>query len=1290
MLLCAAVMTLSTVNAKVVMTESFDRETGRLSLGANTSMGTNTTDWWSYSGTSNYIQVEEGTLSYPGYKTTGEGNKAKMVSGTAADDFRKFAAPVTNGKVYVAAIINVEELRQGTTGDYFLSLGNGGIGGTDVFARLSTKSVSDGNAYYGFRLGLNKVNESTTFMRYTNEVYSPNTNYLVVVEYEFVEGEKNDEVRLYVNPTKANTTPTLVCVQDTTNAAGTSHYGGSSKDDASQIAAVYLRQGSNTPRQMYVDEIKVATSWTELFEAGGEDPTPVINAASSVAFDKVTINEAAEKTITVKGSYLKGAINVSSSSAVLVPAVSTISKDAAEASSGYALKLTLTATEAGEGSASITLSSTGAADQTVGVSWTAAAPNAKVANIAALKQQTAWADPVDLESQPTVIRVTEDGAAVQDASGAMFIVDGMGDYLNLKAGDKIALGGLQMIESEYYVETYPTAYAGSISVLSSGNAMEPLEVTLAELEKYGPAYVKASNVTFPEDAEKFAAGNIAISQSGTSVNMYIPAGTDIIGEDVPVSADVKGCVTVWYGLKLQISASADVFNRVEKGGESGGDNLILNHSFEEYSCNYMGCQFDEWNMALGSGSSNSADKLDGEASLMLNPTSIATVLDQGVALPDADYATGAKFTLTLNYKVQTMPEGANLALDCYWEAAAGGNSETIAAHESDILKVNLESGSGWQQKVLVTTKPAKSAYFRVRVSVPKNAKVLFDDFSLYYTPSTDPYIEVSPSKLNAVETTIGNTATFQTVHIRQGNLSGKTTFYVGGANANQFSLSANELAADQSDLDLIITYAPTSAGTHSASLIFDNAQHTTILPDMISLSGTCTDPSAKPQITVTPSTVEAFEALEGTQQKKTVTLSSINCTDFVYARVDHISPEEHGAFTIDASSFSKNYTTTVTITFSPVKAGSYQSTLTFYTEGAENVTVTLNGTCTAKTPETIDWQVDFVWNASSPLALLDERFDTIKHNQTLVLEGWQNVAAVDARPWWGFDEAKTTPARGEEKYAKATAYQYAKDSTAQWDMWLVTPALDYKNAASKTFAFSVMAEYLPQEGSTTQFGIYYIDATGDEVYAQNLSGSFEIPSTSDDNLAWRTFFLDLEPYAETMADVFHMAFRYTGPNGADGVVTYYIDDVSWGRTDLPTLIVDPALLIDSTAVINQKKSIGTLTISSRNLTEGITLSLEGANYNRFSLSASSLPAEGGNVDVLFEGKEVGVHEAKIRVSSKGATDKIIPLAVLCKDKETGVEEVQRDKVQSTKVLRDGKLYILHNGKAFNLLGIRVE
>ena len=716
-------------------------------------------------------------------------------------------------------------------------------------------------------------------------------------------------------------------------------------------------------------------------------------------------------------------------------------------------------------------------------------------------------------------------------------------------------------------------------------------------------------------------------------------------------------------------------------------NLLPNGSFEAYSCNLMGCQFNDWNMALGSGSA-STDRIDGEVALMVNPTSVATVLDQGVALTDANYAVGAKFAITINYKVKSMPEGSNLALDCYWEAAAGGSSESIEAHESDILRVPLNNESDWMPLTVFTTKPAKSAYLRVRVKVPKNAKVLFDNFKVVKQESTDPFIEVTPSKLNSVSVNLGQTVDFQTVHIKQGNLTGPTTFRIGGEQAGQFSLSATELPADQTDLDLIITYAPTSAGTHTANLIFDNAQHTTILPDMIPLSGTCSDPSAKPEITVTPTSLPEFSVVVGQSQTQTLSVSSVNCTDYVYMRVDHISPEEHGAFTIDGSMMGKNTTGTVTVRFAPLSAGTYQSTLTVYSENADPVVVTLNGKAEAKSEDNIDWQTNFNWDQTTPLTYMYEKFDQVDHNQTIVLNGWQNVANVDQRPWWGFDESKTSPARGTETYAKATAYQYAKPTTGTWETWLVTPALDYKNAASKTFAFSVMGEYLPDEESATLFEIYYVDPSQpEELRFQNLTESFTIPKTADENLHWNTFFLDLAPYAETMADVFHMAFRYTGPNGNEGVVTYYIDDVSWGRTDLPEIIVSPASIIDDAAVLNTKKTIGTISVSSRNLTNPITLSLAGANYNRFELSATSLPIEGGEVAVSFEGQEEGVHEAYVCISSKGAPDKYVPMAVLCKAAQ-GIGEVTGNGLQVTgqKILRDGQLFILRGEKTYNAQG----
>ena len=37
------------------------------------------------------------------------------------------------------------------------------------------------------------------------------------------------------------------------------------------------------------------------------------------------------------------------------------------------------------------------------------------------------------------------------------------------------------------------------------------------------------------------------------------------------------------------------------------ENLLSNGSFEEYSCNMMGCQFDDWTLPLGGASANTSE-----------------------------------------------------------------------------------------------------------------------------------------------------------------------------------------------------------------------------------------------------------------------------------------------------------------------------------------------------------------------------------------------------------------------------------------------------------------------------------------------------------------------------------------------------------------------------------------------------------------------------------------------------------------------------------------------------------
>ncbi len=691
----------------------------------------------------------------------------------------------------------------------------------------------------------------------------------------------------------------------------------------------------------------------------------------------------------------------------------------------------------------------------------------------------------------------------------------------------------------------PTPAIIAENILSFGNVTigEPAEENIT---------VKGENLT----------GEITVASDNSAL---VPAVTSIAKTDAETGYTLKLTLTApkegagSANITLSSAGAANVIVvagwNATKPVPPAGTELLQNGSFEDYSCNAMfGCSFEGWNFPLGTASIEENDKLDGDVALKINATQTVN-LDQGVTLVDAEYAAGSLFEIKLHYKVLSLPAEGALALDCYWEPVGSGDAEAMKQHDADKLQRNVAAAvsTEWEELDVITSKPTNSSFFRVRFKVPKNAQVLFDDFSLVRIEDTEPYILVTPNKLSPVETTIGNTVVFQTLHVEQGNLDGATTFELSYTDADQFMLSQAELAADQSKCNLVVTYAPTKAGIHTAYLNIDNTLHPT-LHQSIKLQGSCTDPSAQPVITVTPSIVPAFSAVAGQQQQQVIKVKSENCNDFIYLRVEHVTG---AAFVIDGTMLSKNTESEVTVTFKPQEEGDFLSTLVIYSQSSEfnNVEVELSGTGLPATPETVDWATDFQWDNSHPLTLLDEGFDQAEHNKTLLISGWQNVAAADARPWWGLDESQTSLFDGDGKYAKATAYQFGKQSTGDWEMWLVTPALDYKNAEGKIFAFSVMGQYLPEEESPTALEIYYIDPYSQaEVFTQNLTASFSIPKTGDEDSQWVTFYLDLAPHAQTVADIFHMAFRYIGPNGTDGVVTYYIDDVSWGRTDLPSAL----------------------------------------------------------------------------------------------------------------------------------------
>ncbi|MCI5680469.1 MAG: hypothetical protein MR293_00605 [Bacteroidales bacterium] len=581
-----ALFTLTTVHADLILHESFDRNVGDLNKGDFTTIGNNTTDWFWFLTGSTDIKVVDGSLAYPNYVTTGIGRKAFMQGGSGKyKDLRQFKS-INTGRVYVAAIINVETLKTATTADYFLALGD--MTASNMYARIYTSSVKEGEEWIGFKLGIQKNNENSNARGYSETIYSPNTDYLIVAEYEFVDGAQNDTVRLYVNPTKDKKVPVAQCGQ--VYMIGDNNKGAGAQPDAAYLSSVNLRPSTATPSAMYVDEIKVATAWEDLFDEDTPvaEPAEITVTPSSLGSLQGFVGETYTKTFTVTGKNLTEDITLTSNSDEVTLDKTTISKDEA---TNATVTMTIAPQATGYGSYVVTLTS-GEAKATVSYTYYNLLVNsaATIAELNAFAATASGWDYVYVKFTGEAVvtyKFNQSGNKLylQDASGAVLISDSYwGDAV--KQGDKVSnftvfadatnsIGGLMYIGTE----------GANIDVLSHDNEVTPKVVTLAELQANPSDYlcqlVKVENVTFA-NTDVFASGD-QVLQGDATATINLLAGNDLIGTAKVAPANVTGISSATNGKVLRVRGKQDV----EKYVPSAIDNAVAEGEIEIYTVSGM-------------------------------------------------------------------------------------------------------------------------------------------------------------------------------------------------------------------------------------------------------------------------------------------------------------------------------------------------------------------------------------------------------------------------------------------------------------------------------------------------------------------------------------------------------------------------------------------------------------------------------------------------------------------------------------------------------------------------------
>ena len=284
-----------------------------------------------------------------------------------------------------------------------------------------------------------------------------------------------------------------------------------------------------------------------------------------------------------------------------------------------------------------------------------------------------------------------------------------------------------------------------------------------------------------------------------------------------------------------------------------------------------------------------------------------------------------------------------------------------------------------------------------------------------------------------------------------------------------------------------------------------------------------------------------------------------------------------------------------------------------------------------------------------------QNFDRVIKNKPLSVEGWKNLAQVGNRAWWGYTWADGNGA------AKVTPYDSKMEETTPCVMTLVSPALDFKNTPNPVLTFKVMGT-LMRDGMADQLEVCYIEKDGEGMYVQPIDG-LNIPASPDKNEEWVPYTIDLKGL--DLADTFFIGFRFNSSRGAESTTSYYIDDFSWGQTNVP--LIRPNIREGSFKAIAGKKATSPdIEIEGIALTSDIKISLYGAHKGFFTLSTTTLPAAGGKFNLDFLNTEPGEYAVEVDLNSEGAPLTAVIVGVQ-NETATGITDVIVDLSQPVSV-----------------------
>jgi len=241
-----------TVSAQRLLTEDFNYSAGSL-------ISVSDSAWVHFGGTTKPIQVISGNLTYPGYVTNPTTNGLVSLDSAISNaedadvNFSVDSAAIDSGVIYCTFLLNVLKA-ENLFGDSS-SKGEAFIGYLPLTANASEavgvaiKRAASG----GIRLGVfSRIDTLPKTVAWDDSSYDTSTTLMVTMAYQFVAGDGNNLVQLWVNP------PTNSDIQPSPDAQVIDLDSASNKRRFGRLG---LAQRSQRSPVCQIDAIRVSTSW---------------------------------------------------------------------------------------------------------------------------------------------------------------------------------------------------------------------------------------------------------------------------------------------------------------------------------------------------------------------------------------------------------------------------------------------------------------------------------------------------------------------------------------------------------------------------------------------------------------------------------------------------------------------------------------------------------------------------------------------------------------------------------------------------------------------------------------------------------------------------------------------------------------------------------------------------------------------------------------------------------------------------------------------------------------------